>query len=133
MINEVDIKGLVGIPYCEPRQMGDPLRACDCYALVRIAAGRAGQALPVDAAELLEGAVAVELPMDSLPAVLDLVEIHGDIGAHAGIIVRVLGPEAYVLHQTKYGSRVDRFSVLCRAGVVVRRGRLKAMMREAKS
>lgn len=131
MVNELDISGLVGIEYCTAEEIRDPLKACDCWALVRLAAYRppAGVKLPVDPAELLVGERPAAVEVVDLPRVLDLVEIRGDIGAHVGIVARIDGSEGQVLHQTKYGSRIDRLSVLERAGVVVRRVRLRAVSR----
>jgi len=123
----IDVKGLVGIPYCDAERMRDPLVACDCWALGRMVLAAVRVELPADPAELLSMPAAIgetvwveTSPREGKRAQAgDLVVLKGDLGVHLGVMI----DEFRLIHQTKHGSRVDSLVTCERAGVVKRRVR----------
>ncbi len=117
---KINVEGLVGIEYCAPEQMKDPLVACDCWALARLVLARACIELPADPAMCLAREGELGDVVTGLPRAGDVVVLKdGEGGQHIGVCIDRFS----VIHQTKFSSRVDRLDVLERTGLVIRRVR----------
>lgn len=120
-MEKINIDGLIGIPYCQPEKMRDPLKGCDCWMFARLVMARACVALPADPAEALAGESSLGEVVTDVARAGDLVVLRDGADQHVGVMVDRFS----FAQMTRSGSSTVSLAAAERRGLVIRRVRAK--------